>query len=650
MTKKPKRDIMISIIPKGGIMFKSVNSAFASLVGFFGRFSKRQKIVFASILIALFASLGFASYTSANNVVLDGPRDCNSNSILYCGGMTTGEIKNKYYGSPAAQQVYKYFGIDQVDINNLHTTAQAGRVYKDGRVVVNGQVVATNATSAGWNAIPGSTPTTFNGVTFRVSPNSASFVSDSISAFVVMDNGAFAFAILSSCGNPVVGQAGTPAYHLDKTVKKTGGDWVKSAAVHYGEVYEYKVEVTSTGTGVVKWITTKDVLPADQKVIPGSLTLNGQYLPESHLFVEGSFINRLGPGKKLTYIFKATTAQATQPEPCTNKQSVNTANTTALLLPNQTSQASVTLTCKPAPEHPDYSIMKQVQTIGSKEWLESVNVPSGTTVRYRVVVTSNGKTPVNNVIVKDKLPTGVTYKAGTLMRDNKAVSEADKFFSTGINIGSLNPGVSTTFSFEAVAGTADQAKCKEGTMTNIASITGDKLPAKEDGANVSVTCKPAVKLSCDSLQAISLGHRNFQFKVTYTATENAKFQSASYNFGDGSSILVTDKTTVEHKYAKDGVYHASVELTFMVDGKQQKVTSENCKTSLEASTPPEMCTIPGKQDLLANDPNCTTSIVTPIAPPTVIPSTGPASMIALFAGTSLVSMFAHRIWIARRQS
>ena len=36
----------------------------------------------------------------------------------------------------------------------------------------------------------------------------------------------------------------------------------------------------------------KDVLPADQRVIPGSLTLNNQPLPENDLFVTGSFINQ----------------------------------------------------------------------------------------------------------------------------------------------------------------------------------------------------------------------------------------------------------------------------------------------------------------------------------------------------------------------
>ena len=631
-------------------MFKTISIALGPIADVIARLSKTQKILFASLILTAIAGVSAVPLTKADNVVFNGPRDCNNNSILYCGAMSVGELQQKYNASPNAQQVYHYYGIDSADMARLQNTAKAGKVYKNGNVVVNGQVVATNSFSAGWQPQPTSTQATYNGVTFYNTASQGVFLSDSIDAFVVMDNGVFAFAILSSCGNPVGGKAGTHEYKLDKTVRKAGGAWVKTAPVHYGEVYEYKVEVTNTGTGHVRWVRTKDVLPADQKVVPGSLTLNGAYLPESHLFVEGSFINRLAPGNKLTYIFKATTAQPTQPEPCTNKESINVANTTALMLPPQTSNASVTLTCKepPKPENPDYTILKQVQTIGSNNWSEDVTVPSGTDVRYKVVVSSTGKAPATNVVAKDQLPAGVTYKAGTLKKDNNNVNEADanKFFGSGLNIGTLQPNTTVTFTFEATAGTADQAKCKEGKMTNVASITGDKLPPKNDDANVTVTCKPAEKISCDMLTATSLGNRKFQYTVKYTATQGATFQTASYNFGDNSNNLVTDKTTVEHTYAKDGIFTATVELTFLVNGKQQKVTSDNCKVNVQASTPPSMCPIPGKQHLPANSPECANDVVVP----TSIPNTGAGSLIALFVGSSIISTFAYRFWISRNQS
>ena len=626
-------------------MFKSLSTAFGPIADVIGRLSKMQKILFASVILTAIAGVTAVPLTKADNVVFNGPRDCNDNSILYCGAMSVGELQQKYNASGNAQQVYHYYGIDSADMGRLQNTAKAGKVYKNGNVVVNGQVVATDSFSAGWQPQPTSAQATYNGVTFYNTANAGVFLSDSIDAYVVMDNGVFAFAILSSCGNPVGGKAGTHEYKLDKTVRKAGGAWVKTTPVNYGEVYEYKVEVTNTGTGHVRWISTKDVLPADQKVVPGSLTLNGAYLPESHLFVEGSFINRLAPGNKLTYIFKATTAQATEPVPCTNKQSVNVANTTALMLPAQTSNASVTLECKPTPENPDYTILKQVQTIGSDKWSEDVTVPSGTEVRYKVVITSTGNAPATNVIASDKLPTGVTYKKDTLMRDNVAVAYADKFFAAGQNIGTLAPNTTTTFTFNAIAGTTDQAKCTAAKMTNIASITADKLPKKEDDANVSVTCKPAEKISCDMLTATSLGNRKFQYTVKYTATQGATFQTASYNFGDNSNALVTDKTTVEHTYATDGTYTTAVELTFLVNGKQEKVTSDNCKVNVQASTPPAMCVIPGKQHLPANSPECANNVVVP----STIPNTGAGSLIALFVGSSIISTFAYRFWISKNQ-
>jgi hypothetical protein len=79
----------------------------------------------------------------------------------------------------------------------------AGEVYKDGTVKVNGQVVATDAITAGRQNISGSTKVTTNGTTFYRRPPSVSFVSSPLSAYVVMKNGVFQFAILASCGNPV---------------------------------------------------------------------------------------------------------------------------------------------------------------------------------------------------------------------------------------------------------------------------------------------------------------------------------------------------------------------------------------------------------------------------------------------------------------
>jgi len=73
--------------------------------------------------------------------------------------------------------------------------------------------------TAGRSDIPGSTKVKYGATTFYERQPNVSFASGSIKAYVVMINGTFRFAILASCGNPVVGQAKTPNYTIEKEVR-----------------------------------------------------------------------------------------------------------------------------------------------------------------------------------------------------------------------------------------------------------------------------------------------------------------------------------------------------------------------------------------------------------------------------------------------
>jgi hypothetical protein len=137
-------------------------------------------------------------------LTIESARDCNANSILDCGAATPAEVKQKYNNDSQAQSVYHYFGITHIDIDNLHSQAVEGRVTKGGRVLVNDREVATNASTAGYYDMGSSKKVTANGTTFYVRAPSESFQSDSLPAFVMMKDGQFDFAIIASCGNPVI--------------------------------------------------------------------------------------------------------------------------------------------------------------------------------------------------------------------------------------------------------------------------------------------------------------------------------------------------------------------------------------------------------------------------------------------------------------
>lgn len=138
----------------------------------------------------------------AGALTLNSPRDCDSNAVISCGALTTGELKSRYKRSGVAA-IYKYFGISGGDINNIDKYVKAGRVYKNGEVRIGNKVVARNALTAGRHYIRGSKGVVYQGARFYTRAPKVSFRVNSIAAFVVLEKGVFQYAILGACGNPV---------------------------------------------------------------------------------------------------------------------------------------------------------------------------------------------------------------------------------------------------------------------------------------------------------------------------------------------------------------------------------------------------------------------------------------------------------------
>jgi hypothetical protein len=153
------------------------------------------------LLIPFIASLLIFPSALAQNS--SSSRDCDSNAVINCGAMTVNELQTRVSANASARAVYSSFGISNADISSMDSTSVNGTVTRGGRVMVNGDTVATNAMTAGMQNMGGSTQTTHGGVTFFMRPPSVSFASSSLSAFVVMKNGHFDFAVIKSCGNPV---------------------------------------------------------------------------------------------------------------------------------------------------------------------------------------------------------------------------------------------------------------------------------------------------------------------------------------------------------------------------------------------------------------------------------------------------------------
>lgn len=146
---------------------------------------------------------------------------------------------------------------------------------------------------------------------------------------------------------------------------------------------------------------------------------------------------------------------------------------------------------------------------------------------------------------------------------------------------------------------------------------------------VPVTVTP--QFACTLLNADVLPNRKVNASVQYTASGGATFSTATFNWGDGSTPLVTSNTTASYTYANDGTYTINATLTFNTGSTPQTAT---CSKAITITTTPPVVTAaaPAKP-----------------TPPAALPNTGPASTAAIFAGvTSFAGMF-HYLWSGRKQ-
>ncbi|MBI3889696.1 DUF11 domain-containing protein [Candidatus Saccharibacteria bacterium] len=140
-------------------------------------------------------------------------------------------------------------------------------------------------------------------------------------------------------------------------------------------------------------------------------------------------------------------------------------------------------------DQPGFSLTKEVANGGQNNWAKSVQAQPGSTVDYRISYKNDGTTDQNDVTIKDVLPAGQTYIAGSTKLTNNVnpngLKVSDNVIGNGINIGTYGKGTSGTVTFSAKLASDQQITCEQISMRNTASaITGNGT--KSDTATVTV--------------------------------------------------------------------------------------------------------------------------------------------------------------------
>ncbi|MGO4108755.1 DUF7507 domain-containing protein [Paenibacillus sp. YAF4_2] len=223
---------------------------------------------------------------------------------------------------------------------------------------------------------------------------------------------------------------------VTEPVVQPGITLVKRAGVaeaNVGDIVNYSVTVTNTGNIEIVPILF-DPLNAYSSFVAGSVWINGISVPAVSP-ITGIPVGPIAPGEAVVVSYNVIliTVPPTQ-------FYVNQANATFTYTPPgrtplaRTGTSNVVLI-----ENPLYTL----------DVVKSADVATaivGQIISYRIDVTNNGAIPATNVIVTDSVTSGTSVVPGSI-QVNRVPAIGD--LTTGINIGTLAPGATSTVTFQS---------------------------------------------------------------------------------------------------------------------------------------------------------------------------------------------------------
>ncbi|CAG7651182.1 hypothetical protein PAESOLCIP111_06263 [Paenibacillus solanacearum] len=362
----------------------------------------------------------------------------------------------------------------------------------DGTALVAGSVVVNGAALP--NADPGagillgtvnagaSIPITFSVRVTQVAPTIPASLSNR--AYVSFTSGAFTGASSS----PLVT---TSAYLPVIQIVKSSS----AGSLTVGDTFTYSLAVTNAGNYPAD-VLVKDLLPSGVTFTPNSVVINGFPNPGVDPGT-GIPLDTVSAGETNVVSFSVTITSLPNPQQMTNQGSAQYTYT----LPDGRHFEDIALS-NPVVVNvsaPNVSVVKSSS---------AASAVRGDTVAFTVVITNNGASPINNVIVSDMIPQGTSFITGSVVVNGTAMPLATP--ASGIPIGALAPGASATVTFEVMVNMLDPSVISNQSSV---SFTSGAFSSSSQSNNVNVpVTQPVISLtkSADTTNA-SVGS-----PVTYT--------------------------------------------------------------------------------------------------------------------------------------
>ena len=253
------------------------------------------------------------------------------------------------------------------------------------------------------------------------------------------------------------------------------------------------------------------------------------------------------------------------------------------------------------------------KTNGEKSWVETVNAKSGDTVQFQIHAKNTGSAGIQNLVIRDILPKGLNYVAGSTKLYNtsnpKGLKVSDNVIqNSGINIGSYQPNGDAYVRFDATVSAENNLPvCGENTLTNIAQASDQKI-VKNDTASVKVAKKcetpknPAYKCEALNLNIV----RKDEKQITYAAdtkysVKDTEFTGTKYVVKNSKNEVVAEKVVnggTKFEITVPNNVNEKYTITSTVITKNGENSNSNCEKSFETKAP---APVPSKPELVCRN-------------------------------------------------
>ena len=266
-------------------------------------------------------------------------------------------------------------------------------------------------------------------------------------------------------------------------------------------------------------------------------------------------------------------------------------------------------------EKTDIDLAKTVRnkTNGEKSWVETANAKSGDTVQFQIHAKNTGSAEIQNLVIRDILPKGLNYVAGSTKLYNtsnpKGLKVSDNVIqNSGINIGSYQPNGDAYVRFDATVSAENSLPvCGDNTLTNIAQASDQKI-VKNDTASVKVTKKcetpknPIYKCEALSLNIV----RKDEKQITYAAdtkysVKDTEFTGTKYVVKNSKNEVVAEKVVnggTKFEITVPNNVNEKYTVTSTIITKNGENSNANCEKSFETKAPTP---IPSKPELVCRN-------------------------------------------------